>query len=254
MNAGLRLPLLAVVVAIGITTAMDASGLSVFSALPLLAVTAIFWLLQRLPRREVGLTVGRPGGYVLAAGYPVVVIGALTLIVAVMKVADPAAAPWGHLGRRMLVNSVAGTLMVLLTEEGFFRGWLWGSLRQAGFSEWHTLLFTSVAFAAWHISAVTLETGFNPPPRQVPLFLINATVLGAIWGLMRAISGSAVVPSLSHAFWNTAAYSLYGFGTKVGALGIRDTSVFGPEVGILGLLLNLLFAAALGAWWRSNRR
>jgi len=44
------------------------------------------------------------------------------------------------------------------------------------------------------------------------------------------------------------AYSLFGYGSKTGALGIEDTAGFWPEVGVLGLGLNVLFVAAL---WRS---
>ena len=40
----------------------------------------------------------------------------------------------------------------------------------------------------------------------------------------------------------------FGFGTKVGALGITETAIYGPEVGILGLIVNAVFAAALLLW------
>jgi hypothetical protein len=46
---------------------------------------------------------------------------------------------------------------------------------------------------------------------------------------------------------------LHGFGEKVGALGIQQTHVYGPEVGWLGLLLNFAFAASLW-FWISKRR
>lgn len=39
----------------------------------------------------------------------------------------------------------------------------------------------------------------------------------------------------------TVDYPLFGFGEKLGALGIRETHIYGPEVGILGIGLNLLF-------------
>ena len=41
--------------------------------------------------------------------------------------------------------------------------------------------------------------------------------------------------------------ALYGFGEEVGALGIQDTHIFGPEVGLVGVALNLVFCAIL---WR----
>ncbi len=36
-------------------------------------------------------------------------------------------------------------------------------------------------------------------------------------------------------------YPLFGFGEKIGALGIAQTHLFGPEVGLLGILLNGAF-------------
>lgn len=77
------------------------------------------------------------------------------------------------------------------------------------------------------------------------MFLVNAAVLGANWGLLRSLSGSVVVASVSHGLWNGMAYALFGFGTHVGALGIQDTSLYGPEVGVLGLGLNVAFFTLL---------
>jgi uncharacterized protein len=238
-----------VTAAIVITTAMDAAGLSAFSALPLLPLALILWSVERLPRRDVGLTLGRVRHYGLALLHPLLVIGVLTGLAAAfgrMHIADTS---WTRAATRIVIASTAGALAVLLTEEGFFRGWLWASLRRAGLTENHVLLWSSIAFAAWHISAVTLETGFNPPPAQVPTFLVNALLMGMIWGLLRSISGSVVVAAVCHAVWNAVAYSLYGFGTKPGALGITDTFLFAPETGVIGLVLNILFALWL---WRSR--
>jgi hypothetical protein len=66
-------------------------------------------------------------------------------------------------------------------------------------------------------------------------------------------SGSVVVPSVCHAVWNGIDYPLYGFGEKIGALGIEQTHIYGPEVGMLGLGLNLIFAAALWFWLAKSR-
>ena len=145
---------------------------------------------------------------------------------------------------------VGGTTIpvALLTEEGFFRGWLWASLRRANQGTIATLILTSIAFALWHWSSVVLPTGFNPPMSQVPVFMLNAAVLGAIWGMLRLLSGSLIVASVSHGVWNGLAYVLFGFGSHIGALGISNTTIYGPEVGILGLLLNVGVAVALCCW------
>ena len=117
--------------------------------------------------------------------------------------------------------------------------------RRAGKSDNYTLVWTSVVFMAWHISAISLDTGFDVPAREIPVYLVNATLLGLIWGYLRLLSGSIVVVAVCHAVWNAFAYSLYGFGEKVGALGIEETRIFGPEVGALGIAFNLAFFAAM---------
>ena len=112
-----------------------------------------------------------------------------------------------------------------------------------------TLLVTTLCFVVWHISAVTSGTDYGLPWHQVPVYLINASLLGLIWGVMRQISGSVLVPSVSHAVWNGLAYELFGFGEKTGALGISNTALLGPEVGYLGIVLNGLFLLWL---WKGN--
>ena len=105
----------------------------------------------------------------------------------------------------------------------------------------------------WHISAVSLDTGFDLPAAQIPIYLLNATVIGLIWGLLRHLSGSVLVCSVSHALWNGLDYPLFGFGDKIGTLGITETAIYGPEVGFLGLSVNLVFAAALWRWVNQRR-
>jgi len=46
-------------------------------------------------------------------------------------------------------------------------------------------------------------------------------------------------------FWNGLVYAVFGYGTTVGALGMHNTTVFGPEIGFVGLGLNVAFAAVL---------
>ena len=84
-----------------------------------------------------------------------------------------------------------------------------------------------------------METGFDLPAKEIPIYLLNATLIGLNWGLLRLASGSIIVASVSHGVWNGLAYALFGFGEKTGALGIQDTWLFGPEVGLLGIALNL---------------
>jgi len=243
-------PVLAVFLAIAITTTMDASGLSAFSALPLLPLLAVFWFLDRMPRREVGFVLGRPFDFALALLHPALVMGALAALALAAGAVHPAATPASRVVLGCLRVAAATFLVALVTEEGFFRGWLWGALERAGATPRQVLAGTSFAFALWHVSAVTLETGFDLPAARVPLFIVNVAVMGAIWGLLRALSGSVVVSSAAHGLWNGGAYVLFGFSTHPGKLGIANVWFWGPEVGILGLGANLVFAAALWSVWR----
>jgi membrane protease YdiL (CAAX protease family) len=246
----LRLPLAAAIAAIAITTTMDFTGYLVFSALPLAGLILVFWLIQRQSKAEIGLVLGSPKDYGLALLYPVVVLGLAALAGSLSGAVSLDEADWGKLGINVLVGSTVGVLMVILTEEGFFRGWLWGAFRRANLSEGKTLAATSLLFTAWHVSAVTSGTEYGLPWSQIPVYLANATLLSLIWGLMRRTSGSVVVPGVSHAVWNACAYGLFGFGTKAGELGIENTAFFGPEVGFLGLLLN----GAFFVWLYSRAR
>lgn len=252
MDRRLIRPFVGTFAAIAITTVMDANGLSVFSALPLLPLGLLLWYWERFSRREMGLVWARPRDYGLALLYPLVVLGAAALIALLAGVVDTSATDWKRFWIELLVGSTVGSLMVLLTEEGFFRGWLWASLGKAGRSRNQVLIWSSIAFVLWHVSAVSLDTGFDVPAAQIPVYLVNALLLGLIWGMLRLVSGSAVVASVSHAVWNVLAYGLFAYGEKVGALGIQETSIYGPEVGFVGLALNAAFAAWL--WRRVKSR
>jgi len=252
MTTSLRWPILGVLAAIAITSTMDATGLAAFSALPLAPLLAIFWYLQRFPRRQVGFAWGRSPHYVLAIVYPVVVAVVLVLVAAAAGAMDLSHTNWKKAGINFALVALSTVLVAIITEEGFFRGWLWASLERAGLKKTGILIWTSIAFSLWHWSAVMLQTGFEPARSQVPVFMLNAAVIGAIWGLLRWQSGSVIVSSVSHGAWNGMAYVLFGFGKKVGALGIKSTGFFGPEIGILGLALNLAFLAALWRWCRAN--
>lgn len=253
MGSTRSMPILGALAAIAVTTAMDATGLSVFSALPLCPLFLLFWFLQRVPRRSVGFTWGRWSDYGRAVLFPVAVMGVLGVVSAATGAADLAHTDWRKAGLNLAIVGLSTALVAIVTEEGFFRGWLVASLERAGRGPFAVLAWSSVAFSLWHLSGVTLAPEFRLPAAQVPLFMVNAAVMGAVWGLLRLISGSVVVASVSHGLWNGAAYVLFGVGSRKGALGIEETAIYGPETGVLGLALNLVFAASLWRWWRRRR-
>ena len=244
---------LGVIAAIAITTVMDATGYAAFSALPLFPLFALFWYLQKFSRQEVGLVRGPLYAYGYALVYPTIVLSLIGLIALLVGAVDTSNADWGKVFTNMALLSTTGILIGVMTEEGFFRGWLWAALKRAGQTDMQVLVWTSVAFTLWHVSAISLDTGFDVPAKEIPVYLLNATLLGAIWGLLRMVSGSIVVSSVCHAVWNGIDYPLYGFGENVGALGIAQTHIFGPEVGWVGAGVNLTIAAALFyklSWYR----
>lgn len=150
---------------------------------------------------------------------------------------------WKKAGINFALVAISTILVVIITEEGFFRGRLWAYLKRAGVRQPSIFIWSSIAFSLWHWSAVMLKTSFDPPRAQVPVFMVNAIAMGMVWGLLRWIPGSVIVSSVGHGLWNGMAYVFFGFGTKVGALGIKNTGLFGPEVGALGLPANLIVAA-----------
>jgi len=248
-------PLIGVCAAIAITATMDATGHSAWSALSLFPLLVAFWFWERDSKSSVGFVWGSRRGYVLAVLYPVLVIGALALICALAGEIDTRHTHWNKALLNFALMTVATILVAILTEEGFFRGWLWASLSRARLGPISVLILTSLAFSLWHVSFAVLDRGLGPAPApaQIPTFLLNAAVIGAIWGLLRWISGSVVVSSVSHGIWNGLAYVLFGLGTRAGALGVANAAIFAPESGVLGLVLNIGFATVLLLWWRGAR-
>lgn len=233
--------------AIAGTTALDAVGFGL-NILPLALLFFLFWYLQHLSRIEIGLTWGHWRDYGLAVFYPALVAALIGLIAWLSGAVTFSSIDWSKTLFAFFAAQLIPTLVfALITEEGIFRGWLWASLQRARVAELWVLVFTSAAFAAWHIPTALLLPGLRLPLAQVPVYILTTAVVGFIWALMRRRSGSIVVTSVSHGVWNSLAYVLFGEGTAVGILGIHNTAVFGPEVGVLGLALNLAFAAVLWA-------
>lgn len=248
MDRALRPAIAGVLVAIAISTAMDATGYAPFSALPLIVLSGIFWFMQKFTRQEIGLGWGDLRSHAWGLAYPLVVLGFAAAIASVFGAIDTQSTDWNKTLFNIGLMSSVGVPLVMITEEGLFRGWLWASLKRAGQSDKQVLAWTTFAFMLWHVSVITLDTGFDLPAKEIPIYLINGTILGLIWGIMRMVSGTVLVPAVSHAVWNGIDYPLFGFGEKVGALGITETHLYGPEVGLLGIVLGVTFLALI--WHR----
>jgi uncharacterized protein len=248
-----RWPVIGTLVVIAASAVMDAIGVSNFNVLPLIPLFFVFWYLQRFSRAEIGLAWGRRRDYALAILYPVVALTMVGLIAWVGGATNVKAIDWGRILINLATQLVLTIVFAIVTEEGIFRGWLWASLQRAGVTEVGVIVLTSVAFAAWHIPDTILPTDFRPAAAQAPIYIASALVVGFNWALMRRWSGSIVVTSVSHGVWNAFAYVLFGVGPTLGALGIHNTAVFGPEIGLVGLGINLTAAALLGVAYTRGR-
>ncbi len=240
----LAFSVIGVLLAIAGTTVLDAVGFGL-NVLPLIPLFFLCWYLQRLSRAKIGLIWGRRSDYALAVFYPVLVLILVGLIAWVSGAATVSAINWSNTLINLVTQILFTSVFAIVTEEGIFRGWLWASLQRAGVGQLGVFVWTSAAFAAWHVSTALLPTAFHPQLAQVPLYILNAGVIGFVWAQMRQRSGSILVTSVSHGFWNGLVYALFGYGTTLGALGIHNTTVFGPEIGFVGLGLNVAFAALL---------
>lgn len=206
--------------------------------------------LMRFSRREFGLALGRGDAYLMALLYPIVVMGIICVALLAAGKIQGIEMTALEVAKRLSIMFVGTVLGSLITEEGFFRGWLWGALEKSGRTSWITLIWTGVVFGLWHIPVAIMESDFALPASVIPVYIANAILLGFNWGILRLVSGSILVASVSHGLWNALAYVLFGFGTKTGALGVTSYSVFGPERGFVGLILNLAAFALLVAWWK----
>ena len=247
-------PALGALAAIATTAAVTFSGLSAtFNALSLIPLMALFWFLERLSRAEMGFIWGKVRHYGLALLYPVFALGTAALAAWMGGAINLGNMDWSKTALNAAVLVLASTLIGLITEEGFFRGWLWSALKRSGQSPYWTIVWTSLAFAAWHLPIALLDTGFSLAPAQVPVYIFNVVIAGGvILGFMRLISGSVIVASVSHGIWNGVGYTFFGSGSTIGALGIQDTATYGPEVGVVGVVLNAVFAIGVWLWYRGK--
>lgn len=213
-----------------------------------LAVMMIaLWAAQRLNKREVGVAVGDPRSYFIGFGYAVGIIGCVALGAWASQLIDLTDYSATTVVRRLSLNFLITFALALITEEGFFRGALWGSCARAGFSPAKTVIWTSLAFGLWHLAVPVTDPDFAQPLDKVPQYVIGSTAFGVAMGLLRLRSGSILVPSFCHALWNASVYTFFGAGEKTGQLGIADPGMWDPERGYAGLALAILGAVLL--WW-----
>ncbi|WP_100642864.1 CPBP family intramembrane glutamic endopeptidase [Alteromonas facilis] len=238
INSSLRFGLVASLIAIILTASLDATGHGKFSAFALIPLIPLFAWLGNVSRKELGYVVGDQKIYLQAAFIPLLLVALLSVVAWSTGAMKPTRDEWLSTLFVISFNSIAGILLVAITEEGFFRGIVWKLMERGGLTRNQTLWSTTALFVIWHLSAILLSKDYAPALLQVPIYLVNATLLGLIWGLLRVHSGSIWPSAIYHSVWNALVYQLFGFGLSSGDLGVEPTWVFGPEIGLAGFVLN----------------
>ena len=243
-------PAFGIAAALATNMIANAGVLPGMGALLLFPLLVLCWSIERCSRREMGFVRGHLRHYGLGLLHPLLVLGLLALLAWLTGATTIPTVDWSQLARDVALVALTTTLVTSVTEDGFFRGWLWASLRRAGVHEEHVVLLTGIAFGLWHLPYALLGTGYAPWSAEVPLLILNASIVGIAWGLLRVLSGSLLVAAVTHGVWNGVVYELFNNGAEIGALGIQNTAVFGPEAGVVAGVLNLGYALGLWLWYR----
>ena len=209
---------------------------------PLILILA-YW--TKMNGKELGLEFGSLRDYIWAILYPL----SICLVIIIIALVT------GNIVETKYSNEMTGKIaylfvytliMAFTTEEGFFRGWLFGILERDKMNPKLILLLTALAFASWHLPLFLFDPSLTL--NMITIYITGGIIGGLTFGLLRYISGSIIVSSFSHALWNTLVYSLFGFGSGIGILGIKQTNIFSPESGLLGLTFGIVFMAILWFW------
>ncbi|MCB2107263.1 MAG: CPBP family intramembrane metalloprotease [Rhodobacteraceae bacterium] len=206
------------------------------------------WIACKLSKADMGVALGDGKSYALAVAYVIGIIGLVALGAWAAGIIDLTGFSAATAVRRVVLNAVVTAVLTLITEDGFFRGALWGLCARSGFSPTKTIVWTSIAFGLWHLMVPIIEPDFAQPLSKVPQYVIGSTVFGIAMGLLRLKSGSLLVPSVCHGLWNATVYTFFGAGEKAGLLGIADPAIWDPERGYAGLVLAIVAAAILWRW------
>ena len=166
-------PLIASVGAIAISPLLVlATAQSAFYNFWLTVIMIALWSGQRLTKREIGIAVGDPKSYFFALVYAVGIIGCVALGAWAAQLIDLKDYSAATVFRRLSLNFLVTFALALITEEGFFRGALWGSCARAGFSPTKTIVWTSLAFGLWHLVVPIIDPDFAQPLSKVPHYVV----------------------------------------------------------------------------------
>jgi uncharacterized protein len=143
----------------------------------LTVLMAVLWFVQRLTRREMGFVLGDGISYLVAFGYVAGIIGLVVLGAWATQSLDLSKFSATTVARRISLNFLVTFVATMITEDGFFRGALWGSCERAGLSSTRTIIWTSIAFGLWHLAVPFIEPDFSQPLAKVPQYVVGSSEL-----------------------------------------------------------------------------
>ena len=186
MRKGLALPVAGVLLALAITAVMDATGLTVFSALPLAPLLAIFWYARRpfAARRRVRPRAGpglRPAPSLIRSSSWV----SSPPVAAAAGALDPSRADWAKALANIGLVAFSTLLAVMITgRAASSEAGCWGALERRGYGPTAVLSRDKPRLRrARHISPIVLPTGCRTfPPRRSRCSSPTRALLGAMLG------------------------------------------------------------------------
>jgi hypothetical protein len=231
---------------------MKLTGDDTWYALPLLTALIAVWWRGKLTGAQVGLRGGR-GFYGHATLLSLAVVGSVVWLATLAGTTRVAETPLRLLTIQVSSMAVLTAIGTMVTEDGFFRGALWGVLDRAGRSPDEVIIWTSTASVIWYVPILWLTPSPVLGAEAFLVHIINLWLLALCWGVLRLVSGSVLVAAWAHGLWNGLAYTLFGFGAARGAMGVVDPLRFDPERGWAGIAANATALLIMWRWWRRNQ-
>lgn len=143
---------------------------------------------------------------------------------------------WIQLASAPFVAAIVNTVLMMLTEEVGWRGWLWDRLIHMPF--WHHALLVGVIWGVWHAPIVALGHNYPEMPFWGPLiFTAWVILITPIIAFVRQAGGSMVHAAMFHGVLNGIA--------PITVIIMADQSM--PWRGMLGIggLVALVFGVLL---------
>jgi len=145
-------------------------------------------------------------------------------------------------------GGVINTAVGAMGEELGWRGWLLPKLLPLG--RWPAILAVGVLWGVWHAPIILLGHNYpDAPVAGVFLFVPFCVVWGVLHGWVRLVSDSVWPPALMHGTLNASA----GFAVMVMAADTSPSSLLAAPVGVAGMVLPLVLALCIAAFWRPGR-